>query len=390
MSTNCDVLVAGGGVAGLPAAVAASRAGARTVLVERESFLGGTGVTALHRYLCGLYLNGPEEPTATLNPGLAREIVARLRTLAPSSRPLQMGRSWGFPFEPAHLRAVFESLAAAEANLVLLPSSTVETVERAEDGSIASVTVRTPQGEQRFSPRAVIDATGSGAVIRLSGARFGPASEAERQPGGCTLHLAGIEGDRALLAMKIAWQLGRLPAVEAVGLPPFAGFAAGRQDQEGFCKFSLSPELSALGTEAIQQRLDQVFTLLAGRLPELRNSRVVGHFHLLEREGIRLAGEWELDEASILQGRKFPNSVVRNAWPIESWEPGVSGPRYLYPPEGDYYEIPRRCLRSATIPNLFATGRCISATRAALSSTRPMGTCIALGDAAGKLAAIHR
>ena len=390
MDSTCDVLVAGGGVAGLPAAVAASRAGARTLLVERESFLGGTGVTALHRYICGLYLNGEAEPAATLNPGLVREVVARLRTLSPASRPLQMGRGWGFPFEPAHLRAVYESLAKGEANLIRLTSSTVKAVERAEGGVIASVTVQTPEGEQHFTPRAVIDATGSGAVIRLSGAPFLPASEYERQPGGCTLQIAGIEGDRQLLAMKIAWQLGRLPAAEAAGLPPFAGFAAGYGEGEGLCKFSLSPELALLGEDAIQQRLDRVHALLSAYLPELRHSRVVGRFHLFERDGVRLAGEWELDESSILAGRKFPNGVVRNAWPIEYWEPGVSGPLYAYPPDGDYYEIPRRCLRSNAVANLFATGRCISATRKALSSTRLMGTCIALGEAAGKLAAIHR
>ena len=390
MILTCDVLVAGGGVAGLPAAVAASRAGARTVLVERESFLGGTGVTALHRYICGLYLNGSAKPAATLNPGLVREVIARLRTLSPASRPLQMGRGWGFPFEPAHLRAVYESLAQGALNLTRLTSSTVKAVECAEDGGILSVTVQTAGGEQHFQPRAVIDATGSGAVIRLSGAPFALASEPDRQPGGCTLHLQGIEGDRQLLAIKIAWELGRLPAAEAVGLPPFAGFAVGVGDQEGFCKFSLSPELALQGKEAIQQRLDRVHTLLAAHLPELRHSRVAGHFHLIEREGIRLAGEWELDELSILQGRKFPNGVARNAWPIESWEPGGSGPSYAYPPDGDYYEIPRRCLRSGAVPNLFATGRCISATHKALASTRPMGTCIALGEAAGKLAAVHR
>ena len=388
MNSTCDVLVAGGGVAGVPAAVAAARAGARTVLVERENFLGGTGVTALHRYLCGLYANGPSEPAATLNPGLAREVVARLRALAPASHPLPMGRGWGFPFEPAHLRAVYENLAEGEANLARLTSSTVQAVERGEDGGIGSVTVQTPEGERIFRPRAVIDATGSGAVLRLAGAPFAPAPEPDRQPGGCTLHLAGIEGDRALLAIKIAWQLGRLPA--AVRLPPFGGFAAGCGEGEGFCRFGLSPELALQGTETIQQRLDQVHALLAANVPELHRSRVVGRFHLLERDGIRLAGDWELDETSILQGRKFPNGVVRNAWPIESWESGASGPQYAYPPDGDYYEIPRRCLHSSAVPNLFATGRCISASRKALSSTRTMGTCIALGEAAGKLAAIYR
>ena len=389
MNSTCDVLVAGGGVAGLPAAVAAARAGARTVLVEREGFLGGTGVTALHRYICGLYSNGPTEPGATLNAGLPREIVARLRVLAPASHPLQVGRGWGFPFEPAHLRSVYESLAEGEANLALLTSSTVQAVERGENGGIASITVQTPDGISQLLPRAVIDATGSGAIIRLSGAPFAPVPEPERQPIGCTLHLAGISGDRTLLAIKIAWQLGRLPAAETLGLPAFGGFAASCTEGEGFCKFTLSPELFRQGDQSVEERLGRVHSLLAGHLPELRGSHIVGRYHLIERDGVRLSGEWELDEDSILQGRKFPNSVARNAWPIEFWETG-GGPRYSYPPEGEFYEIPRPCLRSSAVPNLFATGQCISASRSALTSTRTMGTSIALGEAAGKLAAIYR
>lgn len=103
-----------------------------------------------------------------------------------------------------------------------------------------------------------------------------------------------------------------------------------------------------------------------------------------------LAGEWELDEATVLQARKFPNGVARNAWPIEFWDARGAGPFYAYPPDGDYYEIPRRCLRSGAVTNLFATGCCISASERALASTRTMGTSIALGEAAGKLAALHR
>ena len=390
MQINCDVLVVGGGVAGVPAAVAASRSGASTVLVERESFLGGTGVTALHRYVCGLYLNGSGAPKETLNPGLTREIVASLRQLAPSSHPLQMGRVWGLPFQPAHLRSVFTKLATEEKNLTLLASSTLKAVE-CEGGRIVSVTVQTPENEVIILPRTVIDATGSGALIRLSGAPFVHSPEPERQPGGCTLHLEGVDGDPEFLPLKIASQLGRLPASKASCLLPFAGFAAGSEPREGFCKFSLPPEIAGIDEAVLEQRMIQIHALLAELLPvELGRSRIVGRSRLMEREGIRLAGEWELDEASILNARKFANGVARNAWPIESWEPGSSGPVYSYPPDGDYYEIPRRCLRSRTVTNLFATGRCISASSKALASTRTMGTCFALGEAAGKLAAIYR
>ena len=384
MITTCDVLVVGGGVAGVPAAVAAARAGARTLLVEKEEFLGGCGVTALHRYICGLYLNGPGEPRETLNPGLTREVIALLTALAPSSRPVRMGRVWGFPFEPAHFQTVYESLAQAEANLTWLASATLKTVQ-CDGDQISSVTVQTSSGITQVAPRTVIDATGSGVAIRLSGAAFELTPEPERQQGGCTLHLEGIEGDRHFLAIKIAWQLGHLTVAERVGLPPFAGFAIGHGEHDGFCKFSLPPDLACLEEDELQRRLVRAHTVLVAHVPELRRSRIVDRSRILEREGIRLAGEWELDEASVLQARKFVDGVVRNAWPIEFWKSGASGPLYAYPPDGDYYEIPRSCLRSRTVKNLFATGRCISASSKALASTRVMGPCIALGEAAGRL-----
>jgi len=382
MVSPCDILVVGGGVAGLPAAVTAARAGMSTVLVEHEAFLGGTGVTALHRYICGLYLNGPEEPVQPINPGLPREILARLKLLAPESHPLQMGRVWGFPFEPSHLRAVYRDLAQAERNMTQLTSTSVETVQCSEE-SLLSVTLQTPTGPLEIAPRAVIDATGGGAVIRLSGAPFELAPEPERQPNAITVHFDNIQGDRRPLAIKIPWQLGHLSTAEQSATLPFAGFTPGCGENDAFCKFSIPWEIGH-DEDAIRERLAGVQTLLAAHIPELRALHIVGYSRILEREGIRLGGQWELDEAAILNGRKFIDGVVRNAWPIEDWEPGKGAPSYAYPPEGDYYEIPAQCLRSRTLPNLFAAGRCISASSKALSSTRPMGTCMALGEAAAQ------
>lgn len=388
-SPTCDVLVAGGGVAGIPAAVAAARAGARTILVERESFLGGTGVTALHRYLCGLYVNGPREPRETLNPGLSREIADRLRRISPASRPLQMDRSWGIPFEPCQFRRVYETLAGEQAGLTRL-TGTVEAVT-CDGGRIAEVTVQTLEEEKvRIRPRAVIDATGTGAVIRLSGAPSRPTPVPKQTLHGFTMHLEGIEGDRQLLPIKIAWQLGRLPSSETAGLPFFGGFAPGCGERDGYCRFNFSLERAEESEAAVRVALERVRELLAAHLPELRASRIVRHFRAFEPGGVRLAGEWELDEATILQARKFPNSVARNAWPVEFWHASGGGPFYAYPPDDDYYEIPRRCLYSRSVANLFAAGRCISVTDSASASIRTMGISIALGEAAGKLAAIFR
>jgi len=383
---QCDLLVAGGGVAGLPAAVAAARLGASTLLVEREAFLGGMGVSALHRYICGLYLNGPDAPVDTLNAGITREIVDRLRNLSPASHPVRLGRAWVFPFEPRHLQTVYSDLARIESSLAIMPSTTVQGVS-CESGRIRSVTLQTPDGIVELTPSAVIDCTGEGTVIRLSGTPYELAPERERQIAGCTLELDGIEGDRDFIGVKIAWHLARLPAGGKTALPLFAGFAPGPGAQDGFCKLSLPAGLGIKAATQLDELLARLHALLAERLPELRNSRVTRHSGMMERDGIRLAGEWELDETSIIEARTFPDDVVRNAWPIEFWD-STGVPSYSYPPDGAYYGIPVRCLRSRAIRNLFASGRCISASNRSLASTRVMGTCMSLGEAAGIEAAL--
>jgi len=387
LNPACEILVVGGGVAGVPAAVAAARAGNHVVLVEKADFLGGSGVTALHRHICGLYPNGTAEPKDTLNPGLQREIVFKLGMLSSSGQPIQMGRVWALPFKPAHFRVVYESIVSDEQNLTVHFSSKVESLAR-EGNCITGANVHTPGAFVELHPTAVIDATGSGEIIRLSGAQFELTPESERQLAGCTIHIDNIEGCRELLGVKIAWALSRLPPLQRRNLPLFAGFYPGPGSKSGLCKFSLQAADSRLDEADLAKRLARLHTLLADLLPELAHSRVLAHSPRMDREGIRLAGEWEIDETSLLSARKFTDGVVRSAWPIEFWDPISASPSYAYPPDTDYGEIPRRCLKSRSITNLFASGRCISASSRALAATRVMGTCMALGEAAGREAAL--
>jgi hypothetical protein len=108
---------------------------------------------------------------------------------------------------------------------------------------------------------------------------------------------------------------------------------------------------------------------------------------VLDREGRRIRGGYVLTEEDVLSARKFPDGVVKNAWPIELWD-RKKGTVYKYVPADDYYEIPFRCLTVKGFSNLLTAGRCISVTHEALGSTRVMGTCMALGDAAGRAAAM--
>jgi hypothetical protein len=104
------------------------------------------------------------------------------------------------------------------------------------------------------------------------------------------------------------------------------------------------------------------------------------------RAGRMIVGKYVLTGADVLGGRKSADAVARCAWPIEQWNPiGKVQLRYL--PQHTHYEIPGRCLRAASIKNLFMAGKTISADVDAIASARVMGCCLATGAAAGKLAA---
>src|SRR5580693_8936119 len=94
-----DVAIIGGGPAGVCAAYAAGRAGAKGVLIEGSSRLGGSVSAAMHRCMCGLYAGEPKGPLDTLNDGAQREIVRRMLAKAPSQvLPKQMGKAWVLEF----------------------------------------------------------------------------------------------------------------------------------------------------------------------------------------------------------------------------------------------------------------------------------------------------
>ncbi len=384
---ECETLVAGGGVAGVAAAVAAARAGSRTVLIERESRPGGTGTRGMLRTVCGLYLNGPEEPTETLNGGLAREIAGALRVRAPHRAVARIGKVFVLPYASEDLISVLEALCRKEAALTLLFECTGESVTR-EGAAITEIAVRHEGVSKRIRPRSVIDCTGNGNIAALAGAAFELAGPDEIQMAGYTVRLRGLSGRDEALALKVPYVLGEAAANGKL-LPStrFTTFSSGDEPDEGFLKFSTDGTGGAGREQRMRDEAERATAVLAGRLPAFRNAAIAETSRgVLDREGRRVVGEYILTEDDVLSARKFPDAAVKNSWPIELWD-RTKGPVFKYLPEGDYYEIPFRCLAVKGFSNLLVAGRCISVSHEALGSTRVMGTCMALGDAAGRAAA---
>jgi hypothetical protein len=124
------------------------------------------------------------------------------------------------------------------------------------------------------------------------------------------------------------------------------------------------------------------------RLPGFVDGRLSQTGEIGVRDGGRVQGEYCLCEADVRQARKFEDAVCRCCWPIEYWDPD-QGVSLEYLPDNATYEIPLRSLKVRGLRNVWVAGKCLSADRYAQASARVVGSCWAMGEAAGKAAAGH-
>ncbi|KAF0144108.1 MAG: hypothetical protein FD156_2152 [Nitrospirae bacterium] len=389
MNTPCDILVAGGGVSGTAAALASARSGARTVLAEKESFLGGTGYAGLLQYICGLYLNGGSFPAETLNKGIVREITGLLNKLAPQKKIKKIGQVYALPYSREDMRSIFTSLCRQEPNLTVLYNTTVVSVKK-KNRKIDKVIVSSSGVRRTIIPKFVIDCSGNGDVSAMAGASFSLSPAKKLQLAGYTIHIKGIKGRDEALALKVPYYLA--DAVRQKILSPylrFSTFSPADTPGEGYCKLSIDGVDSAEREQRAKKEAVTVHRYLADRMPSFKDSYIAETSKgVSDREGRRICGEFTLTEKDVLTARKFYDAIVKNSWPIELWDKN-KGVIYKYVKTGDYYEIPFRCIKVKGIPNLLCAGRCISVSAGTLGSTRVMGTCITLGEQAGLAAAYH-
>jgi hypothetical protein len=385
---NCDILVIGAGVSGVAAAVAAARSGMQTILAEKDSFLGGTGCSGLLQHICGLYLNGRAMPEETLNNGIVREIVSRLRQISPRNKIRRTGQVYVLPYSAEDLASVFSSMCSAENRLSVMLNTTALSVKK-KGGEILEAGLNQSGTSYRIAPGILIDCSGDGQAASMAGADYELSPVSKRQLAGFIIRLKGLETRDEALPVKVPYYLSK--AAEAKLFPSyirFTAFSYGESSDEGYLKINPGYEYSRR-SGVVLNRAAKILSYLAGKLPSFRNAYIAAtSLRVMDREGRRICGEYTLTEDDVLNARKFDDGVVKNAWPIELWDRG-KGTIYKYITSGDYYEIPFRCLKVKGMNNLLTAGRCISATREALGSTRVMGPCISLGEQAGLAAAYY-
>lgn len=395
---TCDVLVIGGGAAGIAAAVAAERAGAQTVLLERYGFLGGLASAAWVGTICGLYLRDIAGSSATpVSGGFAQEFGKRLQAVS-AAKPLRVESGlWVLPYHPPDFARTADAIARESKNLNVILHATVTGADKRE-GNLCGITALAWNERLSLQPATVVDCTGEATAAALAGA--GTESGAADQAPALVFFLENLDpqlAERGLL--EVRRELRR--AVESGALPPICerlslipGAASG--GRIGF-KLSLFPAQSdrPLWRQVTdweresREWLEPLRHFLATHVPACRNARIHSVAPQLGvRSGRRILGRGRLTDIDVLEAKKSPAGIARGCWPMERWTRNPR-PEMTYFAERDYYDIPLDCLRAAELDNVFVAGRCLSAETGAMTSARVIGTALATGWAAGTAAAFQ-
>ncbi len=418
-----DLLVVGGGTAGAVAAIAGARQRLATLVVEQFGFLGGTQTAALVTPMMPNQIKG--EP---LNGGIDMEINNRLIALHESGVWKDGNRGW---FNPEATKTVLEEMAG-ESGAVVLYYSFFEDVVMDEHAACGAVIVN-KAGRQAVLARHVIDATGDGDVAFRAGAPFesGDPSTGTNQPFSVRFHLGNVdlmrfaeflrtlgrhdvmeraEGtDVVLIHTAMVWNKGW--TLEPVFRKAVAEGVLEERDGNYFQVFSMAgrPGELAFNCPRISDEIDGTdpFDLsraqMKGRqiirryvafcrryLPGCENAYVVLTAPMVGvRESRRIRGEYYLTTEDVLGAKKFPDAIARNNYPLDIHrDPADERPGMTRLPEGEYHEIPYRCLIPLKVDNLLVAGRCFSGSFEAQSSVRIQTNCRAMGEAAAVACAL--
>lgn len=392
---TCDVLVVGGGSAGLAAAVSAARAGAKTILIERHGMLGGMAPAALVHSICGLYhLPVGDSAPRLANPGFATEFAQRLIAAGGTSGPVRMGKVDVLLQQPTAFAAMADVMVRETPGLEVWLHS--ELTQASREGQVRAVC----RGRAvEVQAKTMIDTSGDGVLAELLDEPFEMQPAASLQRPAFIFGLAAVRGEGFDDAMKLRVAGSIAAAVKAGQLSPAAlgaTFRATGRPGEIFVSVDLTggeafDPLDAVCLGRLEMEGREVALALRDHLRAKVSDFAEAYISVFPsrvgiRESRRVLGQYRLETADLETGATFEDAIALATWPMELRETN-RGPRLRYPADGRPCEIPLRALRFQRAENLFVAGRCLSCSHEAQASIRVIGTCLATGEAAGFAAA---
>lgn len=389
-----DVIVAGGGPAGLGAALAAATNGARTLLVEGRSFFGGVAAVAMWMPINRVTLDGGRRG------GVHDRFVDKVRALGAEAAvegKRDMINGDGLDVHPDYLRlAAFELLEEAGCHYRLYSPVT----DAIMDGNaVRGVVVQGKEGPQCFRARVVVDATGDGDVAYRAGAEMmvGREEDGRHMPVSLVFALANVDVERALAfqsEQRGAWEALIAEAaaegyhtapwysLDRTTIPGVLNVNNGAYVGLGNIDGTRSAELTVAERFGVQVAVDFVRLARQKQIPGLEACYLMRTgAHVGVRDTRRIVGEYVLTVEDARRGAEFEDVIARKYGAIDA--------NQLYIGEmHSGFAYPYRSLLPVRVDNLLAAGRCGSATFLGHAAGKSMGNMMALGQAAGAAAAL--
>jgi hypothetical protein len=398
-----EVAVLGGGPAGIAAAVAAARAGRRTLLVERYGFLGGMGTAAGVTNFCGLHANVHGEMHRVVQ-GVASDLLARIDRLDGLNKPhLILGKILAQAYDTAAYKIAADDLLAAH-DVDILFHALGAGVAMEGETRVNALFVETKAGRQAIRADIFIDCSGDGDLAAWAGAPYEVGdSHGHMLYPSMMFRLNGIDPAKAGDAWRTIPQL--MEQAEARGTHKFPRKAAIVRPQrspiewrvnftqlkrdDGSAINGLEPDDLTRGEIDGRRQAVEAFQFLR-TVPGFENSYIVDLPPQLGiRETRRVVGLYQLSGEDVLGCASFDDSIGVNGWPMEVHVAGDVIFKFPPIPESrGYNEMPYRMLVPEGIENLLVAGRCASMTHDGQSAARVSGACFAMGEAAGTAAAL--
>lgn len=389
-----EVVVLGGGPAGIAAAVAAGRAGRATALVERYGFLGGAGTAAGLSNFCGLHANVHGEHRQVVH-GICDDVLQRLRRMNGLAQPhlAVAGRILAQAYDiSAYKIAADELLLEAGVKLFFHALAVGATPDH--------LLIETKSGRRAIAGKIFIDCSGDGDLAAWRGAPYevGDGRGGMLYPStmyriaGVDPQQAGAAWERIPRLMEEAEGSGRrFPRKKPIVRPQpnpteWRANLTQIRNPDGSAVSGIDAEQLAWGEIEGRRQCRDTFEFIRSVTPGFEKAYIVEIAPQIGiRETRRVSGEYLVSEGDIMDCVDFPDVIGVNGWPVEAHVAGSVEFRFARGARG-FNQLPYRMLLPRAVDNLLVAGRCASMTHDGQSSARVSGACFVMGQAAGSAA----
>lgn len=420
MNKHYDVIVIGGGVSGSVAAIASARSGAKTLLVERFGFLGGTltgaGVGPMMTFHAG---------NRRVIGGIPQEIVEKLMEMGAS--PGHILDTTGFvptvtPFDSEAFKYILQEMTI-ECGVNLIFYSVLADVN-VDKGNIKSISILDKSGLSKITANVYIDATGDADLAVKSGVPYQKGRKGDNlsQPMTMMVKVGNVDIDEIKASvlknpenfnmldseqeiikakrLSVNGFLAELNAARAKGDITFERdtvlFFETNTPGEVIVNMTRILNADATNSEALttaeiegRRQSKQLFTFLKKYIPGFQNAVYISTGPCIGiRESRKIKGEHVIKAKELIDGKRFDDVIAKGSYPVDIHSPDGKGMEYMKLEEGMDYDIPFCSLYAKEVSNLLACGRCISSTHEANAAIRVSPIAMATGQAAGTAAAL--